>query len=540
MLKVFYHTFVYLEAHCQDQNVFQTINLHESNFSQSNLCPIKPPTFILVFNSSSSRNLLGLASQVTSGEDVESLLDHLKWRIFVYTCENQHYCNNITNIEYGLQNTRLENTSCCFSDKPQAIFASKPSCDSSNCTDFLASHVITKWYIFFILGMLCLFGNLFVIVQKIIALRKQQYQQKSLKIYHILVLNLAFSDLFMGIYLVAISLEIQRKVADDIYFSNHGLCHILGVINSVSTQVSLCVLLIISVYRLIGLTSPYKHHHVKVVIAVLLFTWLLWLTIALLPAVSLEPLATKFTLGIARDNKLIKDYFFDIFQVTKLLQKFTSSSSEIDSILKAVSKYPTRSVLSKIHDQFGWINLAAENWSYVEYYDIQYACATNFFAQMMNMHSVAYLIAFYIFFNLTTTVAILVTYVLVTLLVSGNENIAYFLKCSGPKQNETTRRRNSVQSPRNVARNNENHKIYARISVIIITDFVLMFPLFLAALVNFFKPMTLASTDILKSVINVQTVLLFVVPFNSILNPYIYSLRFWSRFLQKLRKKERH
>ena len=113
------------------------------------------------------------------------------------------------------------------------------------------------WFIFVLLGLLCLLGNIVVIYDKIICLRKAQNQDKEIQIYHILVLNLALADLLMGIYLTAIGFESNRKVANGIYSSEpNGLCNGLGIISTLSSQISLTILFIISIYRLLSVIRP--------------------------------------------------------------------------------------------------------------------------------------------------------------------------------------------------------------------------------------------------------------------------------------------
>ena len=108
-----------------------------------------------------------------------------------------------------------------------------------------------------LLGLIALVGNLVVIYGKIMNLRKNQNKDIKIQIYHTLVLNLAFADLLMGIYLTANSFEIKRKVDIGVYFSEYGLCNALASITAVSSQVSITTLLII-IYRLVGVTKPFN------------------------------------------------------------------------------------------------------------------------------------------------------------------------------------------------------------------------------------------------------------------------------------------
>ena len=98
---------------------------------------------------------------------------------------------------------------------------------------------------------------------------------KEIQIYQTLVLNLALSDLLMGIYLTAMAFELKNKATpgDEFYFSNPGICNGLAIMNTVSSQVSITLCIIISVYRLVSVTKPFRTHHFKSVILLIIVTW---------------------------------------------------------------------------------------------------------------------------------------------------------------------------------------------------------------------------------------------------------------------------
>ena len=58
----------------------------------------------------------------------------------------------------------------------------------------------------------------------------------------------------MGIYLVVILFEIKRKdFGADIYYTEYRLCNALGVLNFLSSQVSMSTILLISCFAYIML-----------------------------------------------------------------------------------------------------------------------------------------------------------------------------------------------------------------------------------------------------------------------------------------------
>ena len=86
----------------------------------------------------------------------------------------------------------------------------------------------------------------------------------------------------------------------------------------------------------------------------------------------------------------------------------------------------------------------------------------------------------------------------------------------------------------------KNRKMLKRISFIVMTDIMCWIPLCIASLVLWIVPLNPETIqnlgDYLKYLAPFQIVLLTVVPFNSILNPYIYSFHMWRRTFKKIRK----
>ena len=107
----------------------------------------------------------------------------------------------------------------------------------------------------------------------------------------------------MGIYLTAMAFEFKRKAtpAHEFFYSNPGMCNGLAIINTVSSQVSVTILFIISVYRLVSVTKPFRTHHFKSVILLVIVTWTVWLVVAILPLIPAEPFKTTFTLGLTKN-----------------------------------------------------------------------------------------------------------------------------------------------------------------------------------------------------------------------------------------------
>ena len=70
----------------------------------------------------------------------------------------------------------------------------------------------------------------------------------------------------MEIYLVVILFEIKRKsFGADIYYTEYRVCNALGVLNFLSSQVSMSTILLISCFRLYSVVCPFKKVRLRIV-----------------------------------------------------------------------------------------------------------------------------------------------------------------------------------------------------------------------------------------------------------------------------------
>ena len=528
-------------------SIFYQVNHNTSNITLIPLdveCPIEEFTYLIVSNATKDQqNSIGqLSTQISNGKDVEKLLDHVNWKMFIYSCVETS--GDFSFSEYEIQE-RCINSSCSFTDDIDYLFRFRLHCGNGiNCSSFLNSTLLTQWSIFLVLGLLSLVGNMVVIYDKIVSLRKFQNKHKEIQIYHTLVLNLSLADLLMGLYLTAISFEIRYKVDNGVYFSEYGFCNALAIINLVSSQVSITTLFIISFYRLVGITRPFKRQHLKSVITLIALTWIVWMVIAILPVIPLEPFKT-FTVGLSKDYKYEKNSFIDYPYFANILQNYTIPSfainaTEARSVLQAVAQYPTQEVMEKFSSALGWVDFETETWSAVGIYDYQYTCSPSLFlSNVDNYHDANNFTLTFVLYNLIVSVLILIFYSIITFktfeidkfcLNSCNCWKLFMKKCG----------KAMFFHKKSALRSTENRRMLKRISFIILTDIMCWIPLCIASLVCWnvpLNPETIQNLgDYLSYIIPFQIVMLTVVPFNSILNPYIYSSPIWRRVFKKIKK----
>jgi len=218
----------------------KSVFLYEKEYdvSENNLvavdlkCPIMEYTYLIVSNTTlkdQQRNIEELSSRVTSSEDVKTLLEYVNWRMFIYLCKQA-----CTYSRRHFQDL-CSNSSCSFTNSTDDLFFPSSQCRSV-ISEPIGNIAIKVWYIFSLFGLLCLLGNVGVIYDEITSFLNPQNKVKEIQIYRALVLNLALADLLMGIYVTAISFEIKRKATVGVYFSEPGLCNVLGVLVTTSTQ----------------------------------------------------------------------------------------------------------------------------------------------------------------------------------------------------------------------------------------------------------------------------------------------------------------
>ena len=507
-------------------------------------CQNMKDTFVIVSNNSKDqeRQIDQLSAQVSNSEDVIKLLDHVNWRMFIYSCEQ--ICSNFSYSEYELQDD-CPKSACDLSNRIDDLL-----CNEEQPVNALNLLVMSAWFVLLIFGLLCLLGNIFVIYDKTKRLITKVKTDKEIQIYQTLVLNLALSDLLMGIYLTAMAFELKRKATPghEFYFSNPGFCNGLAIINTVSRQVSVTILFIISVYRLVSVTKPFRSHHFKSVILLVIVTWTVWLVVAILPLIPVEPFKTTFTFGLTKNrqrnrNSVIDFPRFRLILRTKILPNF-ENITEVKPILQHVIKFSTPAVLEKFLNVLGWVHSEANNWTLLGYYDFSYTCTTNFIPFDEEYHRYNNFVLSIVFYNLILSIKILICYILVTIKIYENDKFCFVpckfctseFCCHFTKFMCNNALFQHQDIPAVGSRSAENLRMLKRITVIVLTDVICWIPLCVTSLVIWQR----SAENTFQTRMLFQIAILILVPLNSIINPYIYSFHLWGRLLKKLRNRWNH
>lgn len=144
---------------------------------------------------------------------------------------------------------------CCAlnrSDSSRIEYCSPLPDQFSSCDDLMAN--IPLQLLIWVVGISSLIGNMFVIIWRL--------QKYSTRVSDLLILNLSASDTLMGIYLCIIaSFDTYYR---GVYYQNaeawlSGLvCKFAGILNLLSSEVSVFMLLIISIDRCLAIVFTFK------------------------------------------------------------------------------------------------------------------------------------------------------------------------------------------------------------------------------------------------------------------------------------------
>ena len=455
-------------------------------------------------------------------KDVINLLDLVNLNLYALTCKNQSCNQNQTSVFKCLKLIfTLSNNSTCFLTNDLCSLPSFISqCGKPGNWEKLKPE-IQPWILVFVLGLMCLFGNSIVIFRQIFNSLKQRNYHKESQIYNSLLLSLTLADFLMGIYLVVISLEIKRKSYDtNIYYTEYRFCNALGVLNFLSSQVSISTILLISCFRLYGVVCPYKKVKLRIAFYLIALTWILWILVAVLPVIDIEPFKTFFNIGI-RYNQLLsqKNLFFADYQnIFETIKNQVRSDSFLKFIFDAISNDSSNTVIEKAMKSFNLINYQNKTLSPFGFYNKHFYCSASMIADNTYAKS-KYFTLFFLLFNLVSSFVVIVAY------------IAIYLSINDCQSNPDSVNRSQQKKA-------ENLTVLCTIAIIVLTDALFWFGICIASLSKW-DLYDLTKEESFDWYINdqqaFQSVMFYLVSLNSVINPFVYFNRFWYSVIKKLK-----
>lgn len=168
---------------------------------------------------------------------------------------------------------------CCVA---KHVYACTPETDQfSSCEDLMANYAlqVSIW----VLGFCALFGNLFVVVWRIIK------ERRNMKVSSFFILNLGCSDFLMGVYMLIIaSVDVHYRGVYIVHVDSwrtSRLCQFAGVLAMLSSEVSVFMLTTITMDRVMAIVFPLKMRWVRLFHAFLVASgcWLVAIFMSILP-----------------------------------------------------------------------------------------------------------------------------------------------------------------------------------------------------------------------------------------------------------------
>ena len=173
-------------------------------------------------------------------------------------------------------------TICCYAKQhnPSVTCISKVNDGFSSCDELLKNTVLK--YSIWILGIMALAGNFVVIIWRSVA-------KDTNKVNSFLLTNLAVADFLMGVYMLIIAYKDTlwhgEYFKHDFGWRASDLCKFAGVISTISSEVSVLTLTVITLDRLVCIVFPFKFRRwsMKKVSAIMSVVWMIGFCIALAP-----------------------------------------------------------------------------------------------------------------------------------------------------------------------------------------------------------------------------------------------------------------
>ena len=160
-----------------------------------------------------------------------------------------------------------------------------PGDEFSSCDDLIKNRPLRACL--WVLGILAILGNISVVVWRLT-------RGQDRRVYPFLVINLAVSDLLMGIYLLIIAIKDAQWQGEyfkhDVDWRSGSVCQLAGALSMLSSEVSVLMLTLITFDRLYCIVFPFSLSRLTwrktyVLCAVI---WIFGIVISCLPVVGME------------------------------------------------------------------------------------------------------------------------------------------------------------------------------------------------------------------------------------------------------------
>ena len=430
---------------------------------------------------------------------------------------------------YSCKESSAFNSSFCLRDlgkhqKDFCVFEEKRECETED-DSFLISSLSTLDPLFYIFGLLAILGNLYVIYCKSKSLMRFK-GDKERTIFNILSLNLALADFLMGtaVFMFALEITFHSHILDN-HSSELRFCNAIGILTFISNQVSISMLVIISGFRLYGVTHPYRRAHLGSTMGLVAVIWLVWTVVACFPVIYQS--SAFFAGGVRKTGNVSYDISFDsFFNFAKelLLKKFNLSEMYQDIFSNIQSDKSPLKLVKALEK----LNLVEKGeWDFIGFYNQDpFVCIASPLAEFNKNSEI--LTIFILVVNLISFLFVSGAYITMLQRVITGKSAKKYLKKSIQHFtiNLSQRKTEDYLNRRKL----ENQKMFRIVMIIVLTDLIFCIPVYVISI--FYHILVESSSGYSKrchsTLYSCLTLyVLVVIPFNSLINPYLYSIQIW-------------
>jgi len=378
--------------------------------------------------------------------------------------------------------------------------------------------------IIWIMATLSLTGNCVVLVSTFITLKQNHATMTAEKKVHFtMVINLALADFLMGVHLFIISVisAVFSGPQGRLQFlkSMTPFCNFLGTLSMVSSEMSVTVLVVITTARLFSVVNPYKAVNVRFFLLLSGFCWILWIVIACIPLSNTDSARNVFegvvATGCNRHRRVSRYSYQNIRQIVdEFLDNLNRDCEATSGQTLWWSDSATGPKALEIAQHLKLIN---ENPFYLTYYSQHNLCMPEHF--LAGTTAAKYFSLTVLMFNFIAFMYILFAYDYIFKKVSGGQSCLQWCSKQGQRQNAGLREI-------------ENQDLQRKINLIIASDFLCWVPTTILALAYSVYLDNSQNPDVCDTMLSlIFPKALFsaiVLPLNSALNPFMYSLSYFT------------
>ena len=249
-------------------------------------------------------------------------------------CPKRFYCKNGNKISID-QNYVCDSKVDCDDESDEIDCKTENKKVFSSETEMIASPVLK--YCFWIIGMIVIYGNLYVIISTTRNLKNAKFNQV-IKYNNLIILNISVADTIMGVYLLIIAVHSAYYSGYYDKFDHEWrsslLCSMTGNLAVLSSETSCLFMVLLTSYRLYTMYKPFStlsssNQKYKMLFIVV---WLISLIIAGLPITSQT--SEYFMHSAEFSNQFIRSRIWNVEKITKFacrLAKLTNKSMENSS-----------------------------------------------------------------------------------------------------------------------------------------------------------------------------------------------------------------